>query len=150
MSNLKSIVCFAAALVFTQAVSAAESPQEQVFAAERAFAKSMADRDLQAFSGFVADDAIFFSGEVPLRGKPEVVAGWTRFFEGEDAPFSWEPDQVEVVASGTLALSTGLVRTPDGEIASRFNSVWRLEEPGVWRVVFDKGSPLEPGDKPQP
>ncbi len=142
MYNLKGIL-LVAGLALTYAVSAAESPQEQVFAAERAFAKSMADRDLEAFSGFVAEEAIFFSAEVPLRGKPAVVAGWTPFFEGEAAPFSWEPDQVEVVESGTLALSTGLVRSPDGEVVSRFNSIWRLEEPGVWRVVFDKGSPPE-------
>lgn len=129
--------------------SAPESPQEQVLAAERAFAKSMADRSLAAFSAHVADEAIFFTGAVPLRGKAEVVSGWARFFEAEAAPFSWEPDQVEVLKSGTLALSTGLVRDPDGKVVGRFNSVWRLEAPGVWRVVFDKGSPPEPGDTDQ-
>jgi ketosteroid isomerase-like protein len=40
-----------------------------------------------------------------------------------------------------------LVRDPDGKVIGRFNSVWRQEAPGVWRVVFDKGSPPEPGDR---
>jgi ketosteroid isomerase-like protein len=128
--------------------AAQASPQDQVFAAERAFAKAMADRDLPAFSVSIADEAIFFTRAAPLRGKPEVVASWSRFFEGARAPFSWEPDRVEVLSSGTLALSTGLVRDPDGKVIGRFNSVWRQEAPGVWRVVFDKGSPPEPGDKP--
>ena len=129
-------------------MSAQESPQEQVFAAERAFARAMAERSLQAFASCIADEAIFFSGAAPLRGKAAVVAGWSRFFEGATAPFSWAPDQVEVLPSGSLALSTGPVRDPAGVIIGRFNSIWRLEAAGTWRVVFDKGSPPDPGDTP--
>jgi ketosteroid isomerase-like protein len=125
----------------------ADSAQQQVFAAERAFAKSMADRNLKDFSGHVSEEAIFFTGANPLRGKAEVLATWSRFFEGATAPFSWEPDRVEVLKSGTLALSTGLVRDPQGKVIGRFNSIWRQESPGVWRVVFDKGSPPDAGDK---
>jgi ketosteroid isomerase-like protein len=132
---------------FDGAMGQSDSPREQVFAAERAFAKSMADRSLGEFSLYVSDEAIFFTDTVPLRGKPEVVAAWSRFFEAKAAPFSWEPDRVEVLQSGTLALSTGLVRDSSGKVISRFNSIWRKEAPGVWRVVFDKGSPLEPRDK---
>ena len=120
--------------------------QQEVFAAERAFARSMADRSLDDFARFVADDAVFFATRDVHRGKPEVVAGWAGYFEGASAPFSWEPDQVEVLSSGTLAFSTGKVRDPDGKVVARFNSVWRREAPGVWRVVFDKGSPPAPAD----
>ena len=119
----------------------ADSAQQQVFAAERAFAKSMADRNLKDFSGHVSEEAIFFTGANPLHGKTEVLAKWSSFFEGAAAPFSWEPDRVEVLKSGTLALSTGLVRDPQGKVIGRFNSIWRQESPGLWRVVFDKGSP---------
>ena len=129
------------------ASSATDSPQQQVFAAERAFAKSMADRNVSAFATHVSDEAIFFNGTGVLRGKKEVLAAWSQFFKGKSAPFSWEPDRVEVLQSGTLALSTGLVRDPNGKVVSRFNSIWRREAPGVWRVVFDKSSPVEPGDK---
>ena len=115
--------------------------RQQVMDAERAFAKTMADRDLRAFAGFVCEEAVFFSGPGPLRGKEQVVAWWARFYEGTQAPFSWEPDEVEVLASGGLALSSGPVRDPNGKLIARFTSVWRLEAPGQWRVVFDKGSP---------
>ena len=135
------------AMPWQVAVSAPDSPRQQVFAAERAFAKSMADRDASAFATHVSDEAIFFNGAGVLRGKKEVIAAWSRFFKGKAALFSWEPDRVEVLQSGTLALSTGLVRDPNGKVIGRFNSIWRREAPGVWRVVFDKGSPAEPGDK---
>jgi ketosteroid isomerase-like protein len=116
--------------------------REQVFAAERAFARTMADRDHAAFGRHLADDTVFFTGPTPLRGRAAVVEGWKRFYEPAKAPFSWEPDQVEVLSSGALAHSSGPVRNPEGKVVARFNSVWRQEAPGVWRVVFDRGEPV--------
>ncbi|MCB1554751.1 MAG: nuclear transport factor 2 family protein [Xanthomonadales bacterium] len=132
------------------AVAAEPSPADTVFAVERAFAKTMADRDVQAFATFLSDETIFFAGTRPLRGKDAVIEAWSRFYAGPEAPFSWEPDQVEVLDSGTLALSTGPVRDPSGAIMARFQSIWRLEAPGVWRIVFDKGGPPSPGPKDMP
>jgi ketosteroid isomerase-like protein len=129
------------------AAAAPESAKDQVWAAETAFAKTMADRDVAAFGAFVADEAVFFNGPNATHGKANVVAQWTPLFAEKAAPFSWAPDQVEVLDSGTLALSTGLVRDPTGKPIARFNSIWRLEAPNQWRVVFDKGSPLEASAK---
>jgi ketosteroid isomerase-like protein len=114
--------------------------QQQVFATERAFAKTMADRDHSAFATFLSDETIFFGSSRVLRGKQQVADAWARFYEGARAPFSWEPDAVEVLDSGTLALSSGPVRDPQGNVLARFNSIWRQESPGTWRIVFDKGS----------
>ena len=114
--------------------------RKQVADTERAFAQTMADRNFAAFTSFLSEEAIFYAGEKPIRGKHAVAADWKRFYEKPEAPFSWEPESVEVLDSGTLALSSGPVRSPDGKVFARFNSIWRLEAPGVWRVVFDKGS----------
>jgi ketosteroid isomerase-like protein len=112
----------------------------KVRAREAAFAKSMADRDLAAFSTFVAKDAVFL-GKTPLRGRPAVVEGWKPYFEGPKVPFSWQPDRVEVVDSGTLAVSSGPVFDPEGKRVGTFNSTWRLDADGEWRVVLDVGCP---------
>lgn len=122
-------------------MTVAPDVRQQVMAAERAFAKTMADRDPRAFAGFVSEEAVFFSGPTPLHGRKNVVAWWARYYREPQAPFSWEPAEVEVLASGTLALSSGPVRDRDGKLIGRFTSIWRLEAPGQWRVVFDKGSP---------
>ena len=114
--------------------------ERQVAARERAFAQSMADRNFDAFQSFISAEAIFFTGPTPLRGKDQVTAGWKRFYDRPAAPFSWAPDQVEILESGTLALSSGPVRNPDGKIVATFTSIWRLEAPGVWRVIFDRGN----------
>ena len=79
--------------------------QRQVMETERAFAKTMADRDFSAFSSFIAPDAVFFTGPEARRGKQAVVDAWKRFYEKPDAPFSWRPETVEVLDSGSLALS---------------------------------------------
>ena len=107
---------------------------------ERAFAQTMADRDFEAFKSFLSDEAIFFSGDTPLRGKNEVAARWKAYFETPDAPFSWEPETVEVLDSGTLALSSGPVLDPAGACVGTFSSIWRREDDGRWKIVFDKGS----------
>ena len=46
---------------------------------------------------------------------------------------------VEVLGSGTRALSTGSVRDPAGQWVGTFTSIWRREADGRWLVVFAKG-----------
>ncbi len=138
MTPVKIILCLVGLLCLQLQAKQVMSAEQQVYAAERAFAKSMADRNLTAFSQHLSEDAIFF-GESVLKGKTAVVEGWKSFYQGEIAPFSWEPTQVEVLEDGALALSTGPVRDPSGKIVATFSSIWRQEQPGVWKVVFDKG-----------
>lgn len=131
-------------LLLATSTAAAESETDrlsrQVEATERAFAATMADRDHAAFTNFLSDEAVFFSGDSELRGKQQVADTWKAYFEEPDAPFSWEPQRVEVLDSGTLALSTGPVRNSSGELYAYFTSIWRLEESGEWKVIFDKGN----------
>jgi len=140
-----ALVLILCAALFTGSCLSSDAPamfalQQQVTDTERAFAKSMAQRDFEAFVTFLSDEAVFFAGETPLRGKQVVADTWKPFYEGQEAPFSWEPEHVEVLESGTLALSSGPVFDPQGKQVATFNSVWRLESNGEWRIVFDKGN----------
>jgi ketosteroid isomerase-like protein len=108
-------------------------------AAETAFAKTMADRDLRAFSEFIADDAVFINGGRPLRGKSAIVDYWKRFYSSAGPPFSWKPELVEVLDSGGLGYTEGPVTAPTGAVFGRFYSTWRREPTGQWKVVFDNG-----------
>jgi len=118
--------------------------RQQVVKTEQAFADTMAERDFEAFKSFLDENAIFFSGDKTLRGAAQVAPAWQSFFRGPDAPFSWTPDTVEVLASGDLALSSGPVYNPQGELVGRFNSIWSRQPSGDWLVVFDKGSDVCP------
>jgi ketosteroid isomerase-like protein len=146
---LKSLVVSVALLANCAATFAQpnlETLKSQVADAERSFARTMANRDHAAFTGYLSDQAVFFSGTGVLRGKAAVAEGWKQFFEDKAAPFSWQPEQIEVTSDGLLALSSGPVHDAAGRPVARFNSVWRLEAPGTWRIVFDKG---QPWDKPK-
>ena len=114
--------------------------QQQVTDTERAFARTMADRDFNAFKSFLSDEAVFFSGTSPMEGKQRVAEAWQPYYEKPDAPFSWEPERVVVLDSGTLALSTGPVSDANGKLIGTFTSIWRLDSSGQWQIIFDKGS----------
>ncbi len=134
------MVLVGSAMTAHPAAGQVEGPASEVEAREIAFAKTMADRDIDAFLSFVSPEAVFFDGNDALRGRGAIGQGWAAFFEDSVAPFSWHPDIVEVLESGRLALSSGPVRAASGEVIGRFNSIWRRDPDGQWRVVFDKGS----------
>ena len=113
--------------------------KEQVRRREIAFAKTMADRDVAGFASFLSKEAVFISNSGVLRGAKQVTDGWKSLFEGAPAPFSWEPEQVEVLDSGALAMTSGPVRDPSGKRVGTFNSVWRREADGRWLIVLDNG-----------
>jgi ketosteroid isomerase-like protein len=113
--------------------------EAQVRATEAAFAKTMADRDHSAFASFVAEDAVFVGRSV-LRGRQAVADGWKQYFEHPEPPFAWAPEQVVVIASGNLALSSGPVFDGDARVGT-FNSTWRREPDGSWKIVLDNGCP---------
>jgi ketosteroid isomerase-like protein len=132
--NLSSLLAQAARPALTR----------QVFSAESSFAATMARRDLKAFAALVSPEAVFFSDTAALRGKEAVVEAWRKFFVERQPPFSWRPETVEVLASGTLALTSGPVHDPAGKLVGSFTSIWRQEADGTWRIIFDKGCPPPP------
>jgi ketosteroid isomerase-like protein len=146
MAYIRNLALVMATLLLLGACASGRTPpqassvdaQEAVRSTELAFAKTMADRDLGTFTSYLSADAVFFDGDKVQRGAEAVTAAWKPLFLDRKAPFSWTPDHVEVLASGDLALSTGPVIVND-EVVGRFNSIWRLEAPHIWRIVFDKG-----------
>ncbi|MGH8442017.1 MAG: YybH family protein [Nevskiaceae bacterium] len=113
--------------------------KQEVGDTERAFAKTMAQRDHAAFATFLDEETVFFNSKGPLRGKAVVAEDWKQFYAEPQAPFSWEPSTVEVLDSGTLALSSGPVYDPSGKQVASFTSIWRRDASGAWKIIFDKG-----------
>lgn len=148
MQKFSSAVLIIPALVLILGLSGAWCAGEdesdlaaQLRATETAFAQTMADRDHEAFVSFLAEETVFFGGQREIRGSKAVAAAWKPFFDGPAAPFSWRPESASVLDSGTLGLTSGPVFAPDGRRIGTFNSVWRRQADGTWKVVFDRGCP---------
>ncbi len=119
---------------------------EDVRCREIAFSQSVEAQDLAMFESFIDDDARFV-GNAVSKGPAAIVDAWSVFFTGKSPQIKWRPQFVEVLEDGKLALTRGPYRMvttdEDGKKTSQwgtFNSVWRLQADGEWRVVFDAGS----------
>ena len=137
--RLLGTVMFAAALIARGVTN--DELREQVRKTEIAFAKTLADRNPAAFAAFLSKETIFMSSGRVSRGSRQVADRWKPYFAGPQAPFSWEPEEVQVLDSGTLAMTSGSVRDPSGKRIGTFNSVWRREGKGQWKIVLDNGCP---------
>jgi len=135
-----SLVALAAILIRLLPIANASEIEEQVAEVERQFAATMARRDFEGFKAFLSTEAVFLAGTRQARGKAAIAERWQQYFDEVDAPFSWEPETVSVLDSGTLALSTGPVWNSSGKRTSTYTSIWQLNDSGEWKIIFDKGN----------
>ncbi|MEO8502842.1 MAG: nuclear transport factor 2 family protein [Acidobacteriota bacterium] len=153
MLNVSRLGLILAALLLLLAEAPAKvSPKgpnaESLRAAELAFAASVREKNPAHFAAAVADDAIFISGNDVLRGKAAIVKGWASLFTADAPPMDWHPEFAEVQDGGGLGLTRGPWKIDgkdkDGKPSPRsgvFNSIWRHETNGEWKVIFDAGCP---------
>jgi len=137
-------ICIATILLSAPAFA---DPARDVRCQEIAFSRSVETSDLERFTSFIDPDARFVGDEV-LRGPGAVSEAWKVFFDANGPRIKWRPQIVEVLQDEKLALSRGPYQTvvTDGqgkqsESWGTFNSIWRLQLDGEWKVVFDAGSP---------
>ena len=131
---------------------------------EARFARSVAERDREAFLAFWAGDAaIFPETGGPVVDREKIWEHWAPVLENADVSLSWEPSRVEMAASGDLGYTYGRYesrgKNPEGPAVTHkgcYVTIWRKEKDGAWRVVLDIGSADPPpaegpsGEKPAP
>jgi ketosteroid isomerase-like protein len=112
------------------------------------FAKAFADRNVDKFASFVAENARFTGNGKVTLGKAAVVANWSKMMQNPNLTLTWEPDVVELSAAGDLGYTSGpyqiAVKKADGSTAierGRFASVWRRSTDGQYRIELDIGNP---------
>jgi len=140
-------------LVAISAAAAADVSND-VRCAEIALSQALESQDQAKFASLIDKDARFVGGPV-RRGVDEIVEAWSGYFREGGDKIVWRPMVTEVIDSGDLALSRGPFRLTwvdeDGQenvVWGYFNSTWRLNDNGEWRVLFDAGGPSksEPSD----
>ena len=118
--------------------------------ADQAFSRSLKERNREAFSSWIAQDAVFFGGGL-LEGRDQIVERWSVFMDpGSGQTLRWKPHTAVVSRCDDLGYTIGGFeaqgRLSDGSVGvatGSYVSVWRRDDQGAWRVVADAGTPPE-------
>ena len=126
--------------------------QDQLFAADRAFARAVADSGAPALSARLASDVARpgNGGLILLRGKVPVAAEMSSLFADPSQLVTWDPtdavaytDRVTGVTVGRYALVRRSTRT-DTLARGRYLTMWRRQTDGRWKIMLDTGWPDSP------
>lgn len=133
------------------------APECEVWMREMSFARSVAEHDANAFAEHLDDQAAFAaSRREPQRGRDVISREWADIVNGKGVALEWYPTRVTIAGRPDIAWSSGPALFEDltPGAAQRFHigafrSVWARGEDGVWRVLFDDGTPARPATDEQ-
>jgi ketosteroid isomerase-like protein len=126
--------------------------RDALLAADRAFDAATAEKKLEGFSSFLADNASTLRADRPvLQGKAAVQQEWKALLENKTISLRWQPISAEIAKSGDLGYTVGsytITRTDETGSAvvgtGKYLTVWRLQKDKSWKVEFDTGVPDTP------
>ncbi|HSM88135.1 MAG TPA: nuclear transport factor 2 family protein [Candidatus Limnocylindrales bacterium] len=131
-----------------QKTAAQDIMEKQLRDADLAFAQATAERRIEGWMEFFAEDgAIIREGKI-LTGKQAIRQFYEPVFANRDFTLSWVPTKAEVSKDGTLGYTYGDAEAKVGAVTSRgmYVTVWRRIN-GKWKVVLDLGS--QPRQQPE-
>jgi uncharacterized protein (TIGR02246 family) len=122
-----------------------DKEQQAVLTAERGWAASARQRDLERSVSFMADDAVMFPpAGAPIVGKAAIRKYMASGFATPGFSVTWDPQSVVVADSGDFAYtqsrSVYTVPGPDGAtqtVHAKGVAIWRKSADGKWRCVVD-------------
>jgi len=133
-----------------------DSNRQAIAKAEADFEKARAERGLEGWLSFFADDTADFVRGGPFTfTKEEMRAHLQKSFDPADQ-LTWKPVKIEVADSGDLAYSLGTWQLKgkdqkgnDVTQTGKYLTVWRKEKDRSWKVVADTGN-VDPPPAPKP
>jgi len=138
------------ALIFLLLITSCTTPKNieeykaEVMQTELAFVQMVGDEGIEkAFLAFAADNAVLNRNSKILKGHQAFI----EYFSNpvwKDARLLWEPDFIDVSASGDLAYTYGsytfISKDSTGETSESngiFHTVWKRQKDGSWKFVWD-------------
>ena len=133
----------------SQPPKAAADAKAELMDADRAFAKATAEKGIDGWMSFMADDAVRVQ---PLGGKAHVGKAAVReldaeMFKDPKRKLLWEPTDGGAFADGKHGFTTGRSKMvtrdeKDGEAVlwtGAYVTWWRKDD-GKWKVILDTGA----------
>jgi ketosteroid isomerase-like protein len=152
---LGAFLLFSTFVLGSQKVSP-EQGRQAVAKAEADFQKARAERGLEGWLSFFADDTADFVRGGPFTfTKEEMRQRLQKDFDPADQ-LTWKPVRIQVADSGDLAYSLGTWqlkgKDPKGNDVTqtgKYLTVWKKQKDGSWKVVADTGT-VDPSPPAKP
>jgi len=134
------------------ALNLAGSPDKiaELKKADQDWAKSVADRNVDQFMGFIGDDAYMcdLSGKW-MHGKDTIRADWMKALADPSFKLNWTNESAEVSKSGDLGYTRGTFEGSQGNqsFSGSYATVWKKDKAGKWKVAVDIASAAPPPQK---
>lgn len=134
-----------------------EATVDELFEADRAFARATAESRLDGWLSYFADDAArLYPGKV-VRGLEGIREADGALFGDETLDLQWDPTDAGLFRDSTHGFTTGryeLLKTEQGASptvvgSGTYFSIWRRDASG-WKVILDTGSPDPPANEAEP
>jgi uncharacterized protein (TIGR02246 family) len=128
-----------------QTDSSAAADREAITAAYSAWVDTIAARDLENWSFYLAPDAKFFPPDhSALPTREEILEYYAELFRDPLFALQCKLKSVEIADSGDVAWANGVCAAtftgPDGEEAhgsSKWVKVWRKQPSGAWKCAIN-------------
>jgi len=113
--------------------------------ADAAWSKAAAAKDVEAYVGFLAEDALVLPPNAPmLTGEESMRKGLSEEMANPGFALSWQASKVEASRGGDLAYTVGTYQFtmtgPKGKPVTdrgKYVTIWRKQPDGKWKVVAD-------------
>jgi ketosteroid isomerase-like protein len=113
--------------------------------ADAAWSKAAAAKDVEAYVGFLAEDALELPPNAPmLTGKESMRKGLSEEMANPGFVLSWQVNKAEASRGGDLAYSIGTYQSTMNDAKGKpvtdrgkYVTVWKKQADGTWKVVAD-------------
>lgn len=124
---------------------ASGNASDALLAADAAWMKVYAAKDLEKSVGFFDDQGSMLPSNAPIAtGKDALTKLIGSAFAARDYTLSWHATKVGVARSGELGYTSGTydfsIKDASGKTISdtgKYLTVWKKEADGSWKVLFD-------------
>jgi len=148
-------VLFFLALVACSQSRRARPDPEQLKQADLAFARATAERRLEGFSSFLAEDVMSIRPNTPVvQGRKALADRWATMLNDPATSITWQPLEAVISDAGDMGFTVGSYEVaksgPQGRSVAgtgKYITIWKKQPDGSWKVAYDSGVQDTPAPK---
>ncbi len=155
--RVRAFTVAAGLLTACSGVRSGMNPQ-QLRDADLAFARATAERGLEGFRSFLAEDVMTIRPDIPVvKGAGAVAERWAPLLNDRSQSITWQPVEAVISPAGDMGFTVGTyeIRRSGGGASGavrtgKYVTIWKREAGGRWRVAYDSGVQDAAPDVPHP